>query len=518
MEIVDIDLDSIPVGNEPSGTSNFGTGIELLMNEKNKASTKSTKIDLEELDNLESELNDLSQLGSGPTIHLGGSGGSGGGGRTTGESKQLSGLSGFSNMFNFGSSEPAAAPAAPEPTASSFNFFESDSNVGTATKENVGGGASTWDGFSKMGAEIPKSSSASAPMTERERRRKKRLMIKKLEEWQSKGTYSSSSHFDMDSNYEEVEDEYEGALEEKRKKDSIKLQGWWFTTVINTMEYGNALLNPFDLNLDGWGEQVSEDLDSYEEIFAELHDKYKGGKMAPEVSLLLRVGFSAAVVNMSNKMLSSATPGFNDVIKQSPELMKMFTSAAVDTMSQQNSAFDFAKTMMSPGEQVNTKFGPPPAPVETKTQAPPQRPGQMGQMGQMQFTQAPGNRPDLSASRNTPMFREQGVDLTSQYNVNQTDSIITPASAPKRPEMRGPQTTDIDQLLSGLKTKTPEPPQNISMMQEEPIVVETLGGISNANESVISLSSLKDMDNTEMPKKVKRRQNRSDKNTVSLDI
>ena len=35
----------------------------------------------------------------------------------------------------------------------------------------------------------------------------------------------------------------------------------------------------FDLNLDGWGEQVSEDLDSYEEIFSELHEKYKGGKI-----------------------------------------------------------------------------------------------------------------------------------------------------------------------------------------------------------------------------------------------
>ena len=485
MEIVDFDLDSIPLSSEPS-SSNFGSGIELLMNEKKKASSGSTKIDLEELDNLESELNNLSQPSPGPSMSLGGSGR---GGSSTGETKQLSGLNGFSNMFSFDQkpeTSTSASASAPE-QASSFNFFESDSNVGSATKENVGGGASTWDGFSKMGAEIPKSSSASAPMTERERRRKKRLMIKKLEEWQSKGTYTSSSHFDMDSNYDEIEDEYEGALEEKRKKDSIKLQGWWFTTVINTVEYGNALLNPFDLNLDGWGEQVSEDLDSYEEIFSELHDKYKGGKMAPEVSLLLRVGFSAAVVNMSNKMLSTATPGFNDVIKQSPELMKMFTSAAVDTMSQQNSAFDFAKTMMNPAEQVNTKFGPPPAAVETKNQAPPQRPGQMGQM---QFTQAPGNRPDIAAGRNTPMFREQGVDLTSQYNVNQTDSIITPASAPKRPEMRGPQTTDIDQLLSGLKTKGPEP-----SMREEPVMVTT-----NANESVISLSSLKDLDNTEMPK------------------
>ena len=43
-------------------------------------------------------------------------------------------------------------------------------------------------------------------------------------------------------------------------------------TFINSLEYGNAIFNPFDLNLDGWGEQVSEDLDSYEEIFGELYE------------------------------------------------------------------------------------------------------------------------------------------------------------------------------------------------------------------------------------------------------
>ena len=77
MEIVDIDLDAIPLSNEPSSSS-FGTGIELLMNEKKKVSSGSTKIDLEELDNLESELNDLSKP----------SGGGGSLGGSTGDTKQ----------------------------------------------------------------------------------------------------------------------------------------------------------------------------------------------------------------------------------------------------------------------------------------------------------------------------------------------------------------------------------------------------------------------------------------------
>lgn len=503
MEVVDIDLDNIPLSNEAPAVQvmddkpsvSFGGGIELLMNEKKKSSNTSTKIDLEELDNLESELNDLSN-----TSGTSNSGSSGVG------SKTLSGLSGFGNMFGFGNK-----------TASTPSSSSEQPSLGQATKETGPPQSSTWDGFSKMAEEIPKSEPrSSANMTEREKRRKKRLMIKKLEEWAEKGTYKHGSSFNMDSNYDEVEDEYEGAMEEKRKKDSIKLQGWWFTTVINTLEYGNALVNPFDLNLDGWGEQVNEDLDSYEEIFSELHEKYKGGKMAPEVSLLLRIGFSAAVVNMSNKMLSSATPGFNDVIKQSPELMKMFSSAAVDTMSKQNSAFDFAKNMMNPPEQPNTRHGPPPAPVKTQDQAPPSRPGAMN------FTAHPGNRPDLTAATN-PMFRESGVDLgDNRQNFQEPPKPIPVA----RPEMRGPQSTpDIDQLLSGLKPKIADPPVHTpppitrSAPPTEPTtpnVVEDTG--MQGSESIISLSSLKDLDGTTMPRKSRRR-NKSDRNnTVSLDI
>ena len=445
MEVVDIDLDNIPFSPDTAQQSSrpsvsFGSGIELLMNEKKKSSSTSTKINLEDLDSLENELNDLSS--SKTTIP-----------ESSGDSKTLSGLGGFKNLFNFGGKEQT-------PSGNDANPIQ----LGHATKESST--SRTWDGFSKVNEEIPKETrNSSANMSDRDKRRKKRVMIKKLEEWADKGTYKNGTQFNMESNFEEVEDEYEGALEEKRKKDSIKLQGWWFTTVVSTVEYGNAMLNPFDLNLDGWGEQVSEDLDSYDEIFSELHEKYKGGKMSPEVSLLLRLGFSAAVVNMSNKMLSTATPGFNDVIKQSPELMKMFSNAAVETMSKQNSAFDFAKTMMNPPEEVNKSHGPPPSPVETKKQPPPARPGAM------QFTQNFSNRPDLAAA------------------------------STQRPEMKGPQaSSDIDKLLSGLK---PKPPENIQM---------------NGSESVISVSSLKDLDGAPIPKKVKRRQNTSNKNTVALDI
>jgi len=284
-------------------------------------------------------------------------------------------------------------------------------------------------------------------------------------------------------------------LEDKRKKDSIKIQQNWMITMINTIEYGNAMFDPFGISLDGWGESVSEDIDSYDEIFGELHEKYKGGKMSPELSLLLRLGFSASVVHFSNKALSTAAPGFNDVIKQSPELMKMFTSATVETMKQQTPGMAFAEELMK--NKPNMSHGPPPAPVETREQSPPQRPGAMT------FTDRPTNRPDLN--KNT-MFAESGVDITS----NSAPVNSTPM---KRPEMSGPRNTDIDNILSGLKPKAPPAP--IEEKNEQPLNIDMYKAADE--DSLISVSSLKDLENNVKPKKSRRR-NTSDKKVVSLDI
>jgi hypothetical protein len=447
------DFSSMP----PTPSVSFGTGIELLMNDKKKSSSSNINIDLGELDRIEDELNELTDKSSGSS---------------SSETKTLSGFA--SNLFGFGN------------TKSNSSNERSDSNLGSATAESIGGKSSTWDGYSKVNDIPMDKSGGSARMTDREKRRKKRAMIKKLEEWYEKGLIKNITHFNNDSVYEEVEDEYETAMEDKRKKDSVKLQGWWFMTFVNSVEYANAAFNPFDINLDGWGEQVSEDIDSYEEIFSELHEKYKGGKMAPELSLLLRLGFSAAVVNFTNKALSSATPGFNDVIRQSPELMKAFTNATVNSMSQQSPGFAFANNLME--EQSSRPRGPPPpAPVETKSMPAPQRPS-------MQFT---SNRPDINAGRGT-MFREEGVDMNNQFgDLNREES-----RPPQRPEMRGPQNTDIDNILAGLKTRT----VNIHETAQ-----------TQEDDSMISISSLRDAQNSTMPKRTRRKQ-RSDKNTISLDI
>ena len=493
METIDISLDNlepISLGKDSNMTTpsvNFGSGIELLMNDKKRTTSgDNIQLDLGDLDTLEKEMNDLTGNSAQQSASS-----------TNSSTKTLGGMA--ANLFGMGGFTDTADTTTIQPD----ELPNDNANLGHATRESAGK-THTWDGFSKMN-DVPSSgpsSSYSSNLNDREKRRKKRMMLKKMDEWYEKGQLKQGTQLNIDSPYDEIEDEYESVMDDKRKKDGIKLQGWWMMTFINSLEYGNAVFNPFDLNLDGWGEQVSEDIDSYEEIFAELHDKYKGGKMAPELSLLLRVGFSAAVLNFSNKALSTATPGFNDVIKQSPELMKMFTNATVSSMSQQSPSFEFAKDLMQ--DHNNRPNGPPPpAPVRTQEQPPPQRPG-------MNFTDAQSNRPDIDASRGT-MFREQGINVNNNYQgVNEPSKHM---ETPKqRPEMKGPQTGDIDHILSGLKTRT------INIQEQRPQTPLSSTQHNTDDSSMISISSLNDMQNSNIPKRTNRRKNRSDKNTISLDI
>ena len=100
-----------------------------------------------------------------------------------------------------------------------------------------------------------------------------------------------------------------------------------------------------------------------------------------------------------------------------------------------------------------------------------------------------------------------GVNLSENYINPYESKRGAPPPLPQnpRPEMRGP--SDINNILSGLKTKN----------------VNITSSTSNANQasedkgSTISISELKDLQNENMPNKTKRKP-KSERNTISLDI
>jgi hypothetical protein len=76
---------------------------------------------------------------------------------------------------------------------------------------------------------------------------------------------------------------------------------------------------------------VHENIDDFDDIFEELHLKYKskGKAMPPELRLFISLAGSAFMFHLTSKMFKECPiPGVEEVLKANPELMKQFQNAA----------------------------------------------------------------------------------------------------------------------------------------------------------------------------------------------
>ena len=348
-----------------------------------------------------------------------------------------------------------------------------ESNLGSSTAQDIKT-EETWDGFKKFN-EIPVNPTEQVPekpkLTPEQELKEKFVYIRKLEALDKKGIQISKK-YTMDDKLDEMKGEYEMIKSEQQKKNSVKFQGKMLMAFVSAIEFLNGKFDPFDIKLDGWGEAVSENLEEYDEVFGELHEKYGGKtKMAPELKLLFMLGGSAGMIHMTNTMFKSAMPGMDDIMRQNPELMQQFTQAAVNTMGQQNPGFGNFMNSMMPGMQAMPPRGSPPGPP-------------------MHMRQPP-SRPDIGMARGQPF--EDAVNVKDQFeNIKQK-------SRSSRREMKGP--SDISDILAGVKTKK--------------VNIKT----TSDSKSTISVSDLKELQSADLniPKKSKRKP-RSERNTVSLNL
>jgi hypothetical protein len=447
-------------------STNFGGGLELLMNDKVKENSKPTSdIDLDDLNNLENELNEL-----------------------VGENGGDNSFKPKSDFFN--------NPSLSFEKSQSVRFDEN--SIGQSTAETIGE-TKTWDGYGKFN-NIPINPDKHIPsqpqISKEELLKEKFKYLRKLEALEKKGV-ELSKKYTMDSPLQEMQGEYETIVEEKSRLNSVKFQGNMLMACINGIEFLNSKFDPFDIKLDGWSEQVNENINDYDDIFSELYDKYKSkASMAPELKLLFQLGGSAMMVHMTNTMFKSAMPGMDDILRQNPDLMRSFQTAAVNTMSQNSPGFSgFMNNIINSDPQPQYGMGPPPP---MATQGPNAVPTPLTRPGNNSYA----NRPDLNMSRSN--FMEDGINIKESYERAETQEKSSRRSM--RPDMKGP--SDISDILSGLKTKTINI-QNQSPSPQHP----------QANDSsTISINDLKELQGDgNLPKKSRRRQ-KSSSNTISLDI
>ena len=168
--------------------------------------------------------------------------------------------------------------------------------------------------------------------TKEELLKEKFVILQKLQSLQSKGV-NLSKQYSMDSSLDEMKGEYEYLCSEKERKNSVQFQSKILTTLITGIEFLNSKFDPFDIKLDGFSESINENIEDYDEIFSELAEKYKSkAKMAPELKLLFQLASAGIMVHMTNTMFKSSIPGMDDIMRQNPDLMSQFTKIATQSM------------------------------------------------------------------------------------------------------------------------------------------------------------------------------------------
>jgi len=461
-ETIQISLNEIPTSSmAPTGSNNksvnFGPGADLLMNPNKQKKSEGVSSDI-----VLDDLTELSSLSLEPETQKKKI--------TTTKSNFLFSGTDFGGNNNNSNNiklnvEPVHNPTAPASTKPSI--LKNATGIGRKIEDE--------DGFKKFN-DIPVNPSLNIPkktqLSKEEELKEKFFYLRKLEEIEKKGI-TLSKKYSMQSSLDEMKGEYEMIKSEREKKASIKFQQKCLMACITGMEFLNNKFDPFDLKLDGWAESVNENVEEYDDVFGELHQKYASkAKIAPELKLLFMLGGSAVMVHMTNTMFKSSMPGMDDILKQNPELMQQFTQAAANSMSETNPGFsNFMSSVMQEPPR-----GSPPGPNEEQRRSPPRM--------RSDFS----DRPDIGMTRGRASFAD-AENMESNFGNIKSN---------KRPEMKGP--TDLKDLLSGLKTK------KINLKED--------------NQSTVSIKEIEELNSSlgssSKPKKSRRKI--SEKNVVNLSL
>lgn len=486
MEIIEIEPETIDLDNldiKTQDTVNFGGGIELLMNnnQKDKQPTRSSDINIDDISRLEEDLNNLvpdNNIKNEPTINI----------ENSREKIPINLDNKSINLDNKTEKKPSFLN----------NIFgkqdgKNISKLSGINEDNMNSNK-TNDGYGKFN-NVPLSNSQNnqETMSPEETLKKKFEYLKLLEGLEKKGV-NLSQKYNMESNLNEMIGEYETLISDRERQNSVKFQGKMLMACITGLEFLNNKFDPFDIKLEGWAEQLNENIDDYDELFGELHEKYKSkAKMTPELKLLFQLGGSAMMVHMSNTLFKSSMPGMDDIMRQNPELMRQFSQAAVNTMGQTNPGFgNFMNNVYKEnGPAAAMGFG------NNKTNDRPMPPNiNIGPPPSQYNSRLPERSMRENNIKPSMMNNNQGgVDLNNNGLINEEPRIL-------RPEMSGPskpsQDNNIKNLLSGLKTR--EIDVNDKKNEASTISIEDLNNLTNVKTG-----------------KAKRKQ-KSDKSTISLDI
>ena len=153
----------------------------------------------------------------------------------------------------------------------------------------------------------------------------KQDLIYKFHRLEEKG-YKLSKRYNINSDIMEMRAEFNKIRRDTELKGTLKFSRRMLMACVSGMEFLNKTYDPFSLELNGWSENVMENLNDgdYDNVFERLHDKYTGKVNAPpEMELMLGLAGSALIFHITSSMFKNMpTMGNNS------EMMNMVKNMA----------------------------------------------------------------------------------------------------------------------------------------------------------------------------------------------
>lgn len=163
----------------------------------------------------------------------------------------------------------------------------------------------------------------------------KQELLFKLKRLEARGV-PLSKHYSTSSSIYDLREEYARIKAQRDLESSIQFQRRCLMAFTSGAEFLNNKFDPFDIKLDGWSETVQSNLSDYDDVFEELHEKYKTrAQIAPELKLLMMLGGSGVMFHMTNTLLKSHIPNVDDILKENPDLAHQFADAATKSVSKE---------------------------------------------------------------------------------------------------------------------------------------------------------------------------------------
>jgi hypothetical protein len=170
-----------------------------------------------------------------------------------------------------------------------------------------------------------------------EKQKLKQDLLIKIAALEKKG-FEFTKKFTMTSNYEEMMFEYTKIKKFIESQAGIKFARRCLMACVTGLEFLNKKFDPFAIKLEGWSENVMENVDDYDNVFERLHEKYASkAELAPEIELLLMVGGRAVMFHLTNSLLKG--PGLANILAQNgnfgqPGQQQNFMASMMGAMNQ----------------------------------------------------------------------------------------------------------------------------------------------------------------------------------------